>query len=166
MIEIIPALEAHLPSLSHLWRERQVILGQIDPRLDVHAAQAEQWLLQARRKLTEDRYCILVGQQDNAPVGYIVGVMAALDGENVGIIEELVLDAHRYHGGLGRSLTDGVRTWFAQRAAQRMVVRAARLLAVEQAFWRALGAQDATNWLTERMDETWHNSPEIMWMTL
>jgi hypothetical protein len=60
----------------------------------------------------------------------------------VGLITEIAIDAHGYHGGVGRKLVSALRDWFSEQGAQQTVIWTPHYDAVAQAFWRSLGAAE------------------------
>lgn len=145
-----------LPVLADLWQERRIILSQIDPRFRLLSDEPEIWLMAMREKLASSAHRIFVVENEAALVGYICG---SIQPNELGLIEEIALDAHRYHGGLGRQLVSALQEWFKQRDIKQIIVGVPRRMAVEQAFWRSLGAK-------EWMDNPWTTSPQMMWMQL
>jgi hypothetical protein len=144
-----------LPALIALWRERMVIISQSVPHLrrhipaeSAHVAQLEAWL-------TLPTAHIVCATQNNTVIGYIVGDRR----DDIWVIQEMALDAHAYHRGLGKGLFVALQTWFTNTAPLPIVIRAPRYYAVEQAFWRALGATDWTK-------TTWEKNPLTTWMLL
>lgn len=77
----------------------------------------------------------------------------------VGIIEELALDAHHYYPGLGRGLVAAARAWFEQHNLTYLAACVPRYHAVEQAFWRALGAYEDQQLKIPL-------PPTLIWMTI
>jgi GNAT superfamily N-acetyltransferase len=117
-----------------------VILGQSDSRLTHNQPTAQQWIEQARSLIADPNAVVLVAMPDSGtPAGYVIG---AVDDAQRGLIRDIALDAHRYHAGLGRRLVTTVRGWFADHEAAPVLVNVPRFHAVEQAFWRALGARE------------------------
>lgn len=147
------ATDEDLTQLAYLHEEHHIILSQSDPRFgkDDRAC----WIEQTRRRLNSAHHCCFVGEADQGIIaGYILAHTLA---DGTGIIDELVLDAHTYHGGLGRRLWYALREWFTQQSVQCVRIRVPRYHAVEQAFWRALGAVE---WKDEPCP------PHLIWMTL
>ncbi len=137
-----------------LWRERMLILSQADSRFGKLAMTHADWLQTATENLLRvDDTLLMVAETDRIH-GFIYGY---IDADKIGIIEDIALDAHKYHSGLGRGLWSAMKIWFEQHNVQKIVVRVPRYSAVEQAFWRALGAVE-TEWTS--------NKPEFLWMTL
>jgi hypothetical protein len=104
------------------------------------------WAAAAQTWLDDARCGFFAAERDDGTlIAYIVGwlqPMAGLTPSSVGLITDIAIDAHGYHGGVGRRLVDTLRGWFAERDVQQMVVWASRYDAVAQAFWRSLGAAD------------------------
>lgn len=153
-VRIRTAQEQDLHQVETLWQERQALLSQANPRF--RAPDRTLWhdALQARLNM------VFVAVDDEQKiVGYIAGRMPRAD---AGLIDEMALDAHRYHGGVGRTLVRTMRDTFAEMQVSQVFVNVPRYHAVEQAFWRSLGARKPmlADWMNE------HISPEFMWMTL
>ncbi|MGQ9888543.1 MAG: GNAT family N-acetyltransferase [Aggregatilineales bacterium] len=146
-----------LPALAALWHERMTLLLQFDRRFALAPDGREQWAEAAARWLATPECLIVVAESkaDAALVGYAVGWIEraplGLLPARMGCISDMHIAMHSYQNGLGRRLLDSLRTWFRQQGVESLVVRAARRLPVEQAFWRALGA---TEWV------------DVMWMKL
>jgi hypothetical protein len=73
-------------------------------------------------------------------MGWILSNPPGLLPEKIGVISDMTLDAHQYQGGLGRSLVKAAREWFAEQQIENVIVHVSHRHAVEQAFWRSLGA--------------------------
>jgi hypothetical protein len=136
-----------------LWQEHRVLLRQSDGRFTAPSAttdSADGWL-------KHPNCAVFVGVQTaqaETVRGYITDVPYG-----VGIIEELALDAHYYHPGLGRGLVKMARTWFAQHNLTHFAACVPRYHAVEQAFWRALGAHEDKQFALPL-------PPTLIWMTI
>lgn len=132
-----------LPGLADLWHERRVLQAQADPRLRLAPDEREAWVQGVDAALTDATLCVLVAENprhgETSPAGFAIGCV--VEGR-CGEVRALVLDAHRYHAGLGRELLSALRTWFDTQGVSPIVVSVARNHAVEQAFWRSLGAQE------------------------
>jgi ribosomal protein S18 acetylase RimI-like enzyme len=146
LITVRPAGVDDTPFLTFLRQEHTVLLQQSDQRL-ISLVPTDFASL-----LDDEAAVVLVAESDNQParpVGYIVGWQGrcplGMLPPAVGYIAELALDAHRYHGGAGRRLVLALKSDFARRtgievADLRIIVPVPRYYAVEQAFWRSLGA--------------------------
>lgn len=137
-----PAHSADLPAIAHLRAERRALLIQSDRRY--HAltpGDLDAWL-------ADPAALVIVGlDAAGAVLAYatawtLVSPYGPLP-DGLGIIDEWALDAHRYHGGLGRALAATVCGRLRARAGSQIAVLVPRYHAVEQAFWRALGARTA-----------------------
>lgn len=135
-----------LPGIRHLWREHVVILSQSDPRFKPLLEAESAW----EERLIQRIEHVYISEKDGKIIGYIAG-----DADDaLATIDEIALDAHTYHSGLGRSL---VNAWRDVHPNLLIRVHVPRYHAVEQAFWRALGAKEVT---------TWETPPEKVWMVL
>lgn len=139
-----------LPDLAALWYENTVLQQQADPRIRIAPGGEQVWARAAARWLDEPTTALLVAQ-GTAIAGYLLArVQPGTPGllpERMGVIAEMAIDLHGYHGGAGRHLFDGARAWFAAQDVHEVVIMVSRRHAVEQAFWRALGAKDWTDCL-------------------
>jgi GNAT superfamily N-acetyltransferase len=143
-----------IPHLAELWYEKQVLLHQSDPRFsDLPEAQSR-WVEVATGWLHDAGCVFYSAEREGQIIGYIVGYLPVnLPGlllKQVGVVTDLVLDAHTYQGGLGRLLLEALRVWFTEQGIEEIVIYVPRRHAVEQAFWRAVGA---TQWI------------DVMWLT-
>jgi N-acetylglutamate synthase-like GNAT family acetyltransferase len=133
--------------VQHLWQERLAILSQSDPR----------FLALMDAPMPED-LTVFIAQSE----GHILGCIACQIRDDYGVILDIALDAHTYHSGLGRTLLQGAKDWFHQQqptSLKGIVARVPLYHAVEQAFWRALGAK---NWT----EAPWQTAPQYHWMML
>lgn len=141
---IRPAIEQDRPAIIQLWQERLTILAQMDARF-----------ASGGRDDFPDDHTFFVAGRDQAVVGFV----ACTTHEDVGIITDIALDAHVYHGGVARALVDAAARWFSTQPVTQIVARVPRYHPVEQAFWRASGAKEWT-------EARWQISPQYIWMTL
>jgi hypothetical protein len=154
---IRPASLNDTASLAFLRQERLVLLQQSDARLTAPTESLPEML--------DDPHCqVLVGEREGQVVGYAVGYIrqspAGMLPADTGLISELTLDAHKYHGGLGRQLYAELRAWLLEQQVQHIAVRVPRYHAVEQAFWRSLGA------IPDDVNPILTISPALIWMIL
>lgn len=140
MLTVRVALATDIPALADLWLEKMIL--QADPRA---TPSPERWSDAAIGWLDDERCVVLAAERDGQLVGCIVGWIQPLPGypsDQLGMITELAIDAHRYQQGVGRALVDALRAWFDERGVTAMAVLSSRRLAVDQAFWRSVGAVD------------------------
>jgi GNAT superfamily N-acetyltransferase len=163
VVNIRAATIDDLPGLAALWQERQIILARADPRFDRGRPDPAAWMERVAADLCRPDAVIYLAEKDE-PAGYIAGHLHPADGDpRCGVVDEMALDAHTYHAGLGRELWRALWAWFAARGAVQTIIRVPRYSPVEQAFWRALGAVE---WKPEQTNILWSSRPELMWMTL
>jgi ribosomal protein S18 acetylase RimI-like enzyme len=139
MIETRAATSVDIPILAELWYERALI-QQIRLAPDAR----ERWSAAALLWLDDTNAQMFAAMDDHHPVGYIVGRIQptppGFTPEWEGVIAEIAIDSHQYHSGIGRQLVDAMRTWFHSRQIEQIIVFVPQRSAVEQAFWRGLGA--------------------------
>ena len=149
-----PGQPADLPALARLWYEKTVLQQQADPRLRFAPDAEARWLSVAAGWLTDANTALLVAVDGAAPAGYaVVRVEPGAPGllpERVGVLLDMALDTHRYRGGVGRGLVSAAHDWLRHRGVGQLTVAVARGSAVEQAFWRSLGAREWMDclWMT------------------
>lgn len=140
MLIIRAAIETDLADLALLWQEKRILMS--DTRFE---ASTERWLRAAAGWLHDPRCVLLTAEEDGRPVGYLAGwiqPMPGLSGDALGLITELAIDAHGYHAGVGRALLEAARAWYTERGISAIAAWTSRRSAVEQAFWRSVGALD------------------------
>jgi hypothetical protein len=157
MTELIirPAQDTDIAAMSALWYEQLLIRAQQDRRWEAQTDIKTVWQGQVADWLRDERCVVLVGLAGVQMAGFIVGwVQPAPPGIGsawMGIITELVLDAHRYQGGAARALVTALRARFEGREDIQWMAYAPHRDVVAQAFWRSYGAVD---W----MDRLWITS--------
>ncbi len=138
------AAAGDLAELSRLWLENRTIQQQFDRRITLAADSRAVWERQAGSWLADQSCAVWVGAGENSLFGYTIGWIQpnvpGLIPERLGVITELVLDAHHYQAGLGRALVAALRGWFAGQDVPDIVTVVPYRHAVGQAFWRSLGA--------------------------
>lgn len=159
VLQIRLATVDDIPRLTALRRERYALLSQADVRFSAYLTNSGLAVPAA----DESNRRLFVAEENGSIVGYM---SAAIRAGNWGIIEDIALDSHHYHGGLGRSLLKSARQWLAERDVQKVLVATPRAHAAEQAFWHALGAvrwhQASEDWNAT----AWTLPPEWIWMAL
>lgn len=157
-ITVIPATLEHLDSICDLWREHQTILNQSDPRFPRPDRETETSFRQTIRNRMGDGGLVQVGVTRAGLAGYISGMT-----QNRRVfIDNIALDAHAYHIGLGHTLWRSILETAHQTDHEKLFISVPRYYAVEQAFWRSLGAIECK---IESNDNLWKLPPELMWMT-
>ena len=154
-ILIHPASSDNLPNLSALWYEKAVILSQQNRRWQPNEQLRAHWEQQAKTLLEDENARVLVAETNTLLMGYIVGFIrpapSGIASTSIGVIDDLAIDVHRYHGGVARSLVAVLRQWFAEREITHIAVNVPRRDAIAQAFWRAYG-------VSEWMERLWIKS--------
>lgn len=151
MLTIRAASATDLPALAYLWHEKMVLHA--DNRTAPAPNARQLWAEAAWTWLDDTRCGFFAAVSESEPVGYVVGQIQPMPGvvpEQVGLITDIALDAHGYHGGAGRALVTTLREWFAAQGVSHTAVWTPHYDAVAQAFWRSLGASEWTDilWIT------------------
>ncbi|MCU0511692.1 MAG: GNAT family N-acetyltransferase [Anaerolineae bacterium] len=147
LLSIRPALPADVPVLSEYWYDRMTLLMQTNPRIQLAADARARWELSAGRWLHEAGMIFLVAHVGAVPVGAIIGrVEAGTPGllpDHYARVHELVIDLHTAYRqqGAGRRLLNAFRDQVRAAGITMLVVQVAEGMAVEQAFWRGMGAR-------------------------
>lgn len=143
MVSIRAAIETDIPALVQLWHEKTLL--QADRRLQPVPGARDAWSTEARSWLSDPRCAFFVAERDSSVIGYIVGwvqPIPAVTLPRIGLITEIAVDTHGYHGGVGRLLVEALRAWFREQRIDQLAVWSPRFDAVGQAFWRSLGAAE------------------------
>ena len=143
-INIRPAAAPDIPRLFELWQELMALRQQSDSCFRLLPDAQDRWSAAVTAWLANPECAVLVAEEDLGLVGYVVALLqespVGLAPLRHGLITDLAVDVHRYHGGLGRALLDAARDWFDAQGISHILVYVSHQHAVEQAFWRAVGA--------------------------
>lgn len=130
--------------MAALWHEKLALQPHTGRRSVLLPDAAAHWSVAITPWLDDPRCAVLVAEVDHMIVGFIIGRIEAnapgLAPAEIGVIAELVVDAHSNQGGLGRRLLDPLCAWFEENGIHDLRAQIAPGNPVEQAFWRALGA--------------------------
>jgi GNAT superfamily N-acetyltransferase len=144
LLTIRAAILTDLPELTRLWHEKMVLQHQFDRRFTLMSNAKTVWTQTVSEWLSDSNCRIIIADHNDIFIGYAIGwIRPATPGVlpmYIGCVEEIVVDPHSHHGGVGRQLLEGLKEWFVERDIQNVVAYVPRLGAVEQAFWRAQGA--------------------------
>lgn len=143
MFTVRAATATDIPALADLWHEKTVLHADRRTALAPNARQA--WTAAASTWLDDARIGFFVAVRDDDLIGYVVGQLQPMPGmmpEQMGLIVDIALDTHGYHGGAGRAMVSALKDWFSANGANRTAVWTPHFDAVGQAFWRSLGASE------------------------
>lgn len=135
-----------IPAMADLWYEKMVLHGQTDSRVRLLADGRERWSAAVAGWLSDTCCQVYVAEREGEVVGYIIGQvrdnLPGMQPERIGAVTDMTIGAHSYQSGLGRVLLHPLEQWFCEQGIEQIVAHVPRRLPVEQAFWRALGAQE------------------------
>lgn len=99
------------------------------------------WLLQRQRDLEHPHYYTMMAQDATRHLGYVWGHLATTNAPLYGVMDGLVIDLHltNAQNQVANLLVNPFIVWLKAQGAQELQVHHVRL-AVEQAFWRGIGA--------------------------
>jgi GNAT superfamily N-acetyltransferase len=144
-----------LAELRRLWQERkEVYLKNADPSV-LGLATADAWQNTISAWLTRSDVTVLVADREGQLIGYMIGWvrenLPLLTPAHYGLISEMSVDGHCKQGGVGTALFQAMQAWFKTHHLDYVEVRVPRLQPIEQAFWRALGAEQHLDELRYRL---------------
>lgn len=134
-----------MDELLRLYEERMDVYLRYEPRLPSFADSHESWRESVLTWLDQDQVAVLVVERDTQLIGYMLAWVwqnpPFSHPPQVGIITEMSVDGHCKQGGVGKALLNAASEWFRAQGIDRIEVRVPRQQAIEQAFWRAVGAK-------------------------
>lgn len=147
-MRIRPAQAADLPLLSEYWYDRAALLQQMGAPLQLLPDARSRWEDAAAHWLhADDVYFLTCVINDDEAGGALVGRIEAnqpgLAPTHYGRVLQLVIDLHTPHlqQGMGGALLRAFQERLRDNDITRLVAAASVTLAVEEAFWRGMGAQ-------------------------
>lgn len=151
-VTVRPAQSSDIPEMARLWYDKTVLQQQFDRRFTLPPDGQARWMAGAAYWLRDADCSIFVADHEEVLIGYIVAWIQVgppgMSPERIGVVTDLAIHAHGQHGGAGRLLLQPVREWLMAQGISHIIAHVPSRQAVEQAFWRALGA-------TEWLDSLW-----------
>ena len=139
------AVPTDVDELLRLCEERRDVYLSGERRLAPFADAKQQWRDSVLSWLERDDAAVLVAARDEGLIGYIIGWVwhnpPAIEPERFGLVSEMSVDGHCKQGGVGTAMFEGLKIWFREQGLSAVEVRVPRAQPIEQAFWRAIGAQ-------------------------
>jgi RimJ/RimL family protein N-acetyltransferase len=155
LMNIRPARAADLPLLSEYWYDRAALLQQMGAPLKLLPDARSHWEAAAATWLhADDTYfltCVINNEAGGALVGRIEANQPGLAPERYGRVLQLIIDLHtpQFQQGMGGALLRAFQARLRDNDITRLIAAASVALAVEEAFWRGMGA---------------HRTQTIFWM--
>ncbi|MFP4321527.1 MAG: N-acetyltransferase family protein [Anaerolineales bacterium] len=143
--DVRDATETDLPELLRLRAERQDEYLAHEPRMPSHAKSADTWGAALAEWLAREDCRVVVAARGEGLIGYMIGwawQQPPFVGDGpLGLISEMSVDGHCKQGGVGRALFSALADWFRAQGITAIEARAPHRHPIEQAFWRASGAE-------------------------
>ncbi len=140
-----------LPVLSGIWYDKAVLLAQQDTRFQLAPDARAVWESALAVWLEDPKYAVIVVEDDRALSGYVVGhvqwMLPGIQPAQLGAILDLAVELHDYHPRAARALVEALRHWFSGQGVDQVIVQVHRQSAIEQAFWRSMGASRWMEWM-------------------
>jgi RimJ/RimL family protein N-acetyltransferase len=146
-MNIRPAQAADLPLLSEYWYDRMALLQQMGAPVQLLPRARSRWEEAAQGWLNDDTItcltCVIDNQAGGALIGTIKDNQPGIAPARYGQVLQLIIDLHTPHQqqGMGGALLRAFRKQLQSKGINRLMAHASTMLAVEEAFWRGIGAQ-------------------------
>ncbi|MCY4147712.1 MAG: hypothetical protein OXE95_12060 [Chloroflexi bacterium] len=148
------AFPADLPAASQLWFERQCLLQQSEPLIQLAPDALSMWQRTASDWLTDEKAAMFVGESRGELAGFVaVGICADAAGLQpawVGRLLAMAVDLHQPHAALSSQLLEEVEAWLRRHTIEALEIDVPLFYPVEAAFWRGRGARPRSHryWLS------------------
>lgn len=131
-----------LAELKRLRQERMDVYLKAEGRL---VAAEETWFSAIQASLEDERATLQVADREGQLIGYMLAWVwqnpPMLSPEKMGLVTEMSVDGHCKQGGVGTAMLASVVEWFKSQELSHFEIRVPRQHPIEQAFWRAMGAE-------------------------
>jgi hypothetical protein len=144
-MNIRPAQQSDLSTVSFIWYERIALLQQTDSYFTPLSDAVQIWEQQANLWIDDSTVGFYVAEHETNIIGYIV--ITIVDGpvglypKYIGKLIDMGLDLHQAHRGLGGNLLDQAKSWLTERDIRILTIDLPARYPVEEAFWRSHGAK-------------------------
>lgn len=144
-MNIRPAKQSDLSTISFIWYERIALLQQTDSYFTSLPNAVQVWEQQANLWIDDSTVGFYVAEHETHIIGYIIITIVdgpvGLQPKQIGKIIDMGLDLHQAHRGLGGNLLDQAKSWLAEQGIRILTVDLPARYPVEEAFWRGVGAK-------------------------
>lgn len=144
-MNIRPAKQSDLPTVSFIWYERIALLQQTDSYFTPLPNAMQVWEQQANFWIDDSNVGFYVAEHESSIIGYlaitIIDGPAGLRPKQIGKLLDMGLDLHHAHRGLGGNLVDKAKSWLNEHGIRILTVDLPARYPVEEAFWRSNGAK-------------------------
>jgi GNAT superfamily N-acetyltransferase len=151
------AVAEDMDELLRLCEERREVYLKAERRMLPFADAQNGWRESVLSWLARDDAAVMVAARDEALIGYIIGWVwhnpPATEPQKFGLVSEMTVDGHCKQGGVGTAMFDGLKDWFRENKLDVVEVRVPRVQPIEQAFWRAIGAQPFVDHMYYRIEK-------------
>jgi ribosomal protein S18 acetylase RimI-like enzyme len=136
-----------VPVLSEFWYDQMALVAQTNKRIRLLPNARAQWEQAVLDWLTQPRYLCQTAQVGDEIIGGMIAVIVppapGLAPQQLAHIAYLIVDIHTRHArsGVGRVLLEAMRLALRERKITHFLTQVGAQSAVEQAFWRGIGAR-------------------------
>ena len=150
LLRLISALQNHIASLDPLRRQKS------SKDFDVGA-----YVANMLERVQRERGCILVAEENDTPVGCIVGVIPSPTSETLlesypvseGVILELVVEKGNRGSGIGSELMRAMETYFREEGCEQIRVSCFAPNTQAHRFYEASGYEDRNIEMVKRLSQ-------------
>lgn len=154
-LNIRPLIADDIPVLSQFWYDQLVLAYQFNPRMRIAPSATDRWSAVVMRWHHQPDVIALTAIRSGEILGCMITEIVAnspgLLPEQIAVVRDFTVDIHmpQVQQGVGGHLLNATRDQLRERGIQQIQVLANAYVPVEQAFWRAQGAQthDTLFWL-------------------
>jgi ribosomal protein S18 acetylase RimI-like enzyme len=142
-MEILKAEEKHVSGILDLWEEFTKYHEPMDPRFPMVDKARESYELYLRNLMTDKDTKIMVADENNRPVGYVVAqIRKSMPGwqrEKYGSISEMAVTKTHRRNGIGKTLLKEILAWFKSEGIDYIEISVASENKIGLSFWKKHG---------------------------
>jgi len=148
-MEIILAIDSHIPEITELWKEFMDFHKDIDPRFPIRGDAPLELEKHLRELMKSEDALILVAFDGNHMVGFSISLINRYapiwKREFYGAIDSIAVKSEYRRKGIGEQMLAKIFGWFESRNIDRIEISVAAKNQVGYTFWKKHGFQDYTH---------------------